>query len=94
MIRKLAIPALFLLAGYYAVFGGGYSIFDLNRIHDRIEVADRERNALTEQNAALEIRVQDLEDDPRTVERIARERFGMIRDGEVLYRFATPLEDH
>ena len=28
-----------------------------------------------------------LERDPATIERVARERFGMIREGETLYRF-------
>jgi len=31
-----------------------------------------------------------VESDPSMLERIARERFGMIRDGETLYRFAEP----
>ena len=31
-----------------------------------------------------------LESDPATLERLARERYGMIKDGEVLYRFIEP----
>jgi cell division protein FtsB len=30
--------------------------------------------------------VNALENDPATQERVAREQFGMIRDGEILYR--------
>jgi cell division protein FtsB len=31
-----------------------------------------------------------LRNDPQTLERVAREQFGMIRAGETLYRFAVP----
>jgi cell division protein FtsB len=31
-----------------------------------------------------------LESDSATIERVARERYGMIRRGEVLYRIAEP----
>jgi cell division protein FtsB len=31
-----------------------------------------------------------LQNDPPTLERVARERFGMIKEGETLYRFAVP----
>ena len=33
-----------------------------------------------------------LRNDPVTLERIAREQFGMIRKGETLYRFAVPSD--
>ena len=41
---------------------------------------------------SLRGRVEALENDPQTIETLARERFGMIRDGEVLYRFAEESE--
>ena len=87
MIRRLAVPFFLLVAAYYAIFGGGYSILDLNRIHDEIAERQVELEALSVETAGLEARADALETDPRALERIARERFGMIRDGEVLYRF-------
>jgi cell division protein FtsB len=36
----------------------------------------------------LRARADSLENDSATIERIARERWGMIRPGERLYRFA------
>ena len=35
----------------------------------------------------LRARADSLENDPAAVERLAREQYGMIREGEVLYRF-------
>jgi cell division protein FtsB len=91
-MKRLVIPGLLLVAFYYAVFGGGYSVLDLNRIHTQTEAAQAELELLREETRALELRADALENDPRTLERLARERFGMIRDGEVLYRFAEPSD--
>ena len=47
---------------------------------------------------SLRTLVEALESDPATIEMVAREHFGMIREGETLYRFveapvdATPLD--
>jgi len=85
---RLAFPAVLLLAGYYAVFGGEYSVADLNRTRALVEEASLELAELQAEANRQEERVAALETDPRTLERLAREDFGMIRDGEVLYRFA------
>jgi cell division protein FtsB len=70
------------------VFGGEYRMGDVRRAHVQ---ADEARAALAELEAEttrLEARVDALEHDPRALEALARERFGLIRPGEVLYRFA------
>jgi cell division protein FtsB len=74
-------------AAYYALFGGEYSLMEMRRL-------ERERHAeadkLTEtrnQVVSLRLRADSLEKDSATLERIARERYGMIRKGERLYRF-------
>ena|SRR5688500_3225542 len=74
-------------AAYYAVFGGEYSLLEMRRL-------ERERHAeaakLTDtrnQVKSLRLRADSLEKDSATLERIARERYGMIKPGERLYRF-------
>lgn len=86
-LKRSIVPGLLLVAVYYALFGGEYSLFELRAA--RAAVVD-ERVLLAE----LRIRIDSLrawsdslENDPATLERIARERFGMIREGETLYRF-------
>jgi cell division protein FtsB len=69
-----------------AAWGGEYSTADWLTM--RRQLAD-ERDKV----AALQVEVdslakaaKDLETNPAVQERVAREEFGMIRDGEVLYR--------
>ena len=87
-MTRIVFPAVLLLAGYYAVFGGEYSVADLDRTRVQVEQAAVELAELETDARRLEARVTALETDPRTLERLAREDIGMIRDGEVLYRFA------
>jgi cell division protein FtsB len=83
--RWAALVALVSLL-YFAVQGGEYGTTDLLALR-RQEAGERtqvERLKLVVdslQRAAVAI-----ERDPRTQERVARERFGMIRRGELLYR--------
>ncbi len=89
-MRRIILPALLGLALYYALFGGDYSVFELRRA--RIE-REREAAVLAERRRqidSLRAWADSLNVDSVTLERIARERFGMIREGEILYRYAEP----
>jgi cell division protein FtsB len=86
--KRLVLPGLLGLAAYYALFGGEYSYFELRatRIAERQEAA-----ALAERRRqidSLRAWADSLDVDSATLERLARERFGMLRPGETLYRFA------
>lgn len=79
-----------LVLTWVAVFGGEYSTFDWLTL--RREVAG-ERQAVRDLRAALDSLgrlAQALETDPLAQERAAREQFGMIRNGELLYRLVAP----
>lgn len=83
--RVVGMLGVFALAAF-ALLAGEYSTFDWLTL--RRQVAE-ERAAIAE----LEIEVDSLqrlaralETDPAAQERAAREGFGMIRDGEILYR--------
>lgn len=87
-MTRIAFPAVLLLAVYYAVFGGEHSVAELDRTRVQVEQAARELADLEAEARRLQARVTALETDARTLERLAREDIGMIREGEVLYRFA------
>ncbi|HKA58213.1 MAG TPA: septum formation initiator family protein [Gemmatimonadales bacterium] len=69
-----------------AVWGGEYGTADWITI--RRQLADeRARVAVLRVEVdSLAKLANDLETNPAVQERVAREQFGMIRDGEVLYR--------
>lgn len=74
-------------AAYFALFGGEYSLLELQRLkNDLAEEQVRLEEARAE-IARLQARVDSLENDSATIECIARERYGLIRPGERLYRF-------
>lgn len=91
-LKRLVLPALLLLAVYYAVFGGEYSYFELRR--SRKELARQQAELLERRRVidSLKAWADSLRVDDATLERLARERFGMLRDGETLYRFAEPRD--
>lgn len=89
-IRRFLLPALLGLAVYYAVFGGEYSLLELRRARAEIQSQERELVALNQTLDSLRAWVDSLQNDSATLERLAREQFGMIREGEVLYRLAEP----
>jgi cell division protein FtsB len=69
-----------------AVWGGEYSTGDWLTM--RRQLADERDNvaALRVEVDSLAKAAKDLETNPAVQERVAREEFGMIRNGEVLYR--------
>ncbi|HJR51625.1 MAG TPA: septum formation initiator family protein [Gemmatimonadales bacterium] len=95
--RWAAVMAL-AFALYFAIQGGEYGTTDLLQLRQEV----RQEEALV---ARLEVVVDSLQRaakaiqlDPRTQERVAREAFGMIRQGEHLFRIvpgdtARRLED-
>ncbi|MCH7992014.1 MAG: septum formation initiator family protein, partial [Gemmatimonadetes bacterium] len=86
-LKRAIVPALLVVAAYYAVFGGEYSVFDLRAARASVESAREELAEIHRQPDSLEAWADSLKSDPATLERIAREEYGMIREGETLYRF-------
>jgi len=90
-LRRLGLRAfigvLWAAAVYYLVFGGPYSVFDLRALEQEEVRAQRRLDSLRTVADSLELRADSLENDSFAIERTARERYGMIRDGERLIRF-------
>ncbi len=91
-VRKIILPALLGLAVYYAVFGGEYSLFQLSKARRDIESKTQELALMRQEIDSLRAWADSLQNDSATLERLARERYGMIREGEVLYRIAEPRD--
>jgi cell division protein FtsB len=91
-LSRLVMPALLIVAGYYGVFGGEYSLFELRRARASVAAEQATRVELEGRIDSLSAWADSVRTDSATLERIAREQFGMIRDGETLYKF-VPAEE-
>ncbi|GMR12900.1 MAG: hypothetical protein BMS9Abin29_1095 [Gemmatimonadota bacterium] len=89
-LKRLAVPAVVGLALYFAFFGGEYSFLELRAIRAGAREDAAQLDALRSRIDSLSAWADSLESDSTALERFARERYGMIRDGEVLYRIADP----
>jgi cell division protein FtsB len=69
-----------------AAWGGEYSSADWITIRRQLAEERAKVAALRIEIDSLAKLAHELETDPAVQERVAREQFGMIRDGEVLYR--------
>jgi cell division protein FtsB len=83
--RRVAVVILVLL-GIFAIQGGEYSSWDYltlrrERTDERRQIADLEERVDSLARAAIAV-----ETDPVVQERVARERYGMLRDGEFGYQ--------
>lgn len=74
----------------FAVQGGEYGTTDLLSQKGRLERQRAEVDSLERRVDSLTLYKRLVETDPATQERIAREEFGMVKPGEVLYRFTEP----
>lgn len=86
-LQRFLLPAVVGAAAYFAVFGGEYSLYEVWRLGRQQEQEAEALEALRDTVAALRARADSLDADTVMLERLARERYGLIRPGERLYRF-------
>jgi len=87
---RVAVVLGLLALAAFALLAGEYGTFDWLTL--RRQVAE-EQSAIADLEAevdSLDRLAKALETDPAAQERAAREGFGMIRDGEILYRIVPP----
>jgi cell division protein FtsB len=84
------MAAFALAALSFAVQGGEYGTTDLFTQKRKLAQSQAAVDSLQRRVDSLVAYKRAVETDPATQERIAREEFGMVKPGEVLYRFADP----
>ena len=62
------------------------SYLKMQELHEKNSSYERQIRELSEENEALLEERRRLEEDPAYFERYAREKFGIIKDGEVIYK--------
>ena len=66
-----------------------YSVFDVRMLEDQRDSVTARIDDLIARTDSLVHRGDSLANVPAAIERVARERYGLLRDGEVLVRFKT-----
>ncbi len=90
--RGLLILALLFANAYLllAFFFGDKGMINHIRIRQTYRTLRGEIASIREENGRLHARIDALRSDPRTIEKLARERLGMVREGETVYDFSPP----
>ena len=83
-LRALLVILPFAMFGYL-LSSGDSGVSKLWDQADRIRVLQRDIARLAKENSVLAEEARLLRDDPKTIERIARERYGMVKDNESVY---------
>jgi cell division protein FtsB len=87
MTTARAVGAAVALGGIvFALIGGEYGTLDWWQLRRSIETEQGEVERLKAENDSLTSWAEALESDSATQEKVARESFGMLRPGEILYR--------
>ena len=89
--RLIGIAAAVVLAGL-AFQAGEYGMLDWLKLRSQLAEERRAVRDLERQLDSLQRLAHALETDPAAQERAAREQFGMIRKGELLYRLVPQAD--
>jgi len=89
--RLIGIAAAVVLTGL-AFQAGEYGMLDWLKLRSQLAEERRAVRELEHQLDSLQRLAHALETDPAAQERAAREQFGMIRKGELLYRFVPKVD--
>jgi len=84
--RRVLIVAGLLGLAAFALLGGEYSTFNWLTLRRQVRAEAAAVRELEVEVDSLERALREFESSAAEQERVAREDFGMIRDGEILYR--------
>ena len=85
---QIAAAAIILLILLWVVFSSRMGIvrfFQTNREREAVQTANKD---LEQKNKRLQDEVDRLENDPATIEEVARKQFGLIKKNEIIYDFS------
>jgi cell division protein FtsB len=88
----LFLSTIFLLWMMYLFIGGDYGLLKVISLKRNEIQLRRELLRLRARREVLLSETKRLKDDPRVIEKIAREELGMIKQGETRYQFPEHFE--
>ncbi len=91
-MRKARVVGLVAVAGgvTFGFAGGEYGTLDWWQLRRQIRAEQAALDSLTIEVDSLQKAVRAIQRDPAEVERVAREKYGMLRPGELLFQIQEP----
>ncbi|OGJ88775.1 MAG: hypothetical protein A2268_08555 [Candidatus Raymondbacteria bacterium RifOxyA12_full_50_37] len=81
-----------LLLLFLFLFGGKYGFVNMYRLSDERTALERTLDSLAAEQESIKRDIKKLETDRSEIERIAREKYGMAKKGEKVYKFSAPAD--
>ena len=91
ILRRILFLLLFSFI-FYLYFAGDYGFFRLLSLKTQKENTILETKRLQALNMDLQMEKDKLRDDLSYIEKVARERYGMAKKDEVIYKFIQPQD--
>ncbi len=92
LLKYIFWAALALIVLWILILGGN-SFFNTWKLQHRVAQLERETSALKAVNDSLAAENQRLKTDPETAEKAAREKFGLTKPDETVFRFVPAKDD-
>ena len=92
-LKGLAIAAFVVCAIAYGALRDDEGVMHVFRERSRLEELNQSVEALRDENDLLRAEIKALREDPRSVERLAREDLGLSRRGEIVFILEGDPED-
>jgi cell division protein FtsB len=90
-VVKLLLGFVIVLISFIFI-SGNVGLWNLWRAQKEIKELSDRIEMLEKRNALLSVEIERLKSDPYTVEKILREKYGYVRDGDKVYRL-TPFSE-
>ena len=84
-LKAMAVAALIVSGIVYGVLRDEEGVMHVFRERSRLQDLSHSVNSLREENNQLRAEIKALREDPRAVEKLAREDLGLSREGEIVF---------
>ena len=93
-VRRFRVPILLGAAGIalYVLLGGTRGVMGLYRLHRDVSSLQRQLHSARSTVDSLEVEILRLRSDTAYIERVARQKLGMARRDEQIYKFVKEPE--
>jgi cell division protein FtsB len=87
--RRLVVAAVAVVMGLGLIIYGGSGVLRVRAMQQEIRQLEAELATLRAQTDKLSATIHKLRHDPAYIEKLAREDFGYVREGETVLKFPT-----